>query len=79
MVTAYGMGESLGLLTLSEIGDLSSSTKDEIIRECKTLIDKLYEDTKNILLSNKNLLEDITNALLEKETLYYEDMEKILH
>lgn len=79
MITAYGMGESLGLLTLSEIGDLSSSTKDEIIRECKTLIDKLYEDTKNILLSNKNLLEDITNALLEKETLYYEDMEKILH
>lgn len=79
MVTAYGMGESLGLLTLSEIGDLSSSTKDEIIRECKTLIDKLYADTKNILLSNKNLLEDITNALLEKETLYYEDMEKILH
>ncbi|MFU0823501.1 ATP-dependent metallopeptidase FtsH/Yme1/Tma family protein [Clostridium sp.] len=79
MVTAYGMGKSLGLLTLSEIGDLSSSTKDEIIKECKTLIDKLYEDTKNILLCNKNMLEDITNQLLEKETLYYEDMEKIIH
>ncbi|QGU95820.1 ATP-dependent zinc metalloprotease FtsH [Clostridium bovifaecis] len=79
MVTAYGMGESLGLLTLAEIGDLSSSTKEGIIQECKSLIDKLYENTKKLLLSNRHLLEEITNQLLEKETLYHEDMEKIMH
>lgn len=77
MVTAYGMGESLGLLTLDEIGNLSSSTKENIVTECKSIVDNLYEETKNIIISNKDILEKITSQLLEKETIFYDDIESI--
>lgn len=77
MVTAYGMGESLGLLTLDEIGSLSSSTKENIVMECKSIVNNLYEETKNIIISNRDLLEKITSQLLEKETIFYEDIKSI--
>ncbi|MGY0372840.1 ATP-dependent metallopeptidase FtsH/Yme1/Tma family protein [Clostridium sp. JNZ J1-5] len=78
MITAYGMGDSLGLLTLSEVGEISASTKEAVINECKNTIDKLYEETKNILTSNRQTLEALTNNLLEKETLHFEEIQEIL-
>lgn len=79
MITAYGMGDSLGLLTLSEVGEISASTKEAIVNECKNTIDKLYQETKNILISNRQALEALTNSLLEKETLHFEEISKILN
>lgn len=79
MVSSYGMGESLGLLTLSEIGELSSSNKQDIINECKNTVDCLYTDVKELLYDNKEILEDLSNTLIEKETLYSNDIEKIVN
>src|SRR3712207_7927176 len=39
------------------------------INECKVLVDKLYEETKQVLNKNITLLHKISNKLLEKETL----------
>ncbi|WP_052221759.1 ATP-dependent metallopeptidase FtsH/Yme1/Tma family protein [Clostridium homopropionicum] len=78
MITAYGMGESLGLLTLSEVGELSVSIKDSIVKECKKTIDSLYAETINLLVENKKALEAMTCKLLENETIYHDEIKEIL-
>ncbi|AYF53389.1 cell division protein FtsH [Clostridium novyi] len=79
MITLYGMGNSLGLLTLSEIGNISSSTQDMLINECKLTLENLYNETKSILLNNKNILENLATTLLNEETLYDEKLQQILN
>lgn len=78
MVTAYGMGDSLGLLTLNEMGHLSNSAKEAVVLECKNIIDKLYKDTKELLLNDRQALEDLTNLLLQKETIHYDEIMETL-
>ncbi|AKN33492.1 cell division protein FtsH [Clostridium carboxidivorans P7] len=73
MVTQYGMGETLGLLNMEELLNLNLNP-DQIIKECKESIDSVYEEVKTLLLNEKHNLEKITNLLLEKETLYKEDL-----
>nr|WP_272509042.1 FtsH/Yme1/Tma family ATP-dependent metallopeptidase [Clostridium ganghwense] len=79
MVTSYGMGDSLGLLTLSEIGDLSTSNKQDIVKECKNIVNTLYDDVKNLLCENKEILEELSKQLIEKETLYSSDIDEIVN
>lgn len=76
MVTQYGMGETIGLLNMQELMNLNIN-KDNIIEECKNLVDNLYEETKELLRKEDKLLNAITEELLQKETLHYEDLEKL--
>ncbi|WP_454054516.1 ATP-dependent metallopeptidase FtsH/Yme1/Tma family protein [Clostridium sp. Marseille-Q7071] len=75
MITEYGMGESLGLLRLSEMpSSLQGSSSKDILEECKSTVDNLYEEVKSILLKEKSKLEALTNSLLIKEKLSYEEI-----
>ncbi|WP_139905385.1 ATP-dependent metallopeptidase FtsH/Yme1/Tma family protein [Clostridium thermarum] len=74
MVTEYGMGRTLGLLSLDEINNSFSANPNQILDECKTLVDNLYEETKQLLLKESDKLETITQVLLEKETLLSEEL-----
>lgn len=78
MVTEYGMGESLGLLSLQEILTLNISSGDSILDECKSLVNSLYAETKNLILENRAALEKIATELIERETIYENDLKKIL-
>lgn len=78
MITQYGMGESLGLLNMEELSKYGISNQNEVMKECKSLIDELYNDTVKLLQENKCLLEKMTTLLIEEETLYHEDIEKLL-
>lgn len=78
MVTEYGMGKSLGLLSLDELNNSFNASPNQIIDECKSLVDSLYEDTKELLLKEKDKLENITKALLEKETLHYDELQEVI-
>ena len=78
MITSYGMGESLGLLTLEEIGSTSSSIKDTIVEECKSTLDNLYSKTKDMLIKNRDQLEKLAGELLKEETLYEDKLKDIL-
>ncbi|KEH89464.1 cell division protein FtsH [Clostridium novyi A str. BKT29909] len=78
MITSYGMGESLGLLTLEEIGSTSSSIKDTIVEECKITLDNLYNKTKDMLIKNREQLEKLAGELLKEETLYENKLKDIL-
>lgn len=73
MITQYGMGETLGLLNMEELMELNLN-QDDVIRESKELVDSLYEEVKNLLIKEKHSLDKITNMLLDKETLYAEDL-----
>jgi cell division protease FtsH len=74
MITEYGMGKTLGLLSLDEINNSFSANPNQILDECKALVDTLYEETKQLLLKERDKLEAITSALLEKETLHSEEL-----
>jgi len=75
MIAEYGMGESLGLLRLSEMpSPLQGSSSNDILEECKSTVDNLYEEVKYILLKEKSKLEALTNSLLIKEKLSYEEI-----
>ena len=78
MVTEYGMGEALGLLTLDKLGDSGATNQQAVFSECKSLISELYEEVKNILRDGKEDLEAMTSLLIEKETIYYEDIINIV-
>ncbi len=77
MVTEYGMGETLGLIKLSSVGSLYSSYGNPVIEECKDLVNKLYEETLELLKENRDSLDKIALELLEKETLYEDELNKL--
>jgi len=77
MVTEYGMGETLGLIKLSSVGSLYSSYGNPVIEECKNLVNKLYEETLELLKENRNSLDKIAIELLEKETLYEDELNNL--
>ncbi|GAK73952.1 ATP-dependent metallopeptidase FtsH/Yme1/Tma family protein ['Chrysanthemum coronarium' phytoplasma] len=72
MVTKYGMS-SLGVSQDSEFSD-----KTAIDLEIKKIIAKCYTKAKEIISQNKDLLDQITNLLLEQETITKEERDKLL-
>lgn len=77
MITEYGMGETLGLIKLSSVGSLYSSYGNPVIEECKMLVNTLYDETLELLRENRHLLDKIAINLLEKETLYEDDIKEL--
>ncbi|MHB8513070.1 MAG: ATP-dependent zinc metalloprotease FtsH [Actinomycetota bacterium] len=91
MVTEYGMSERLGPLTLgnkqsevflgrdiSSTPDYSDSIAFEIDKEVRRLMDEAYMEAKEILVENRKTLDNLVNALLEKETIEKEELTQIL-
>jgi len=82
MVTEWGMSEKLGPLTFGkkdeqiflgrEIArhkDYSEKTAVDIDEEVKRIVIEAYTVSKNLLSENRDTLEALTNALLERETM----------
>jgi len=82
MVTEWGMSEVLGPLTFGkkeeqiflgrEIArhkDYSEKTAVDIDEEVKSLVMHAYEEARRLLEKNRDLLEVVANALLERETI----------
>ena len=79
MVTQYGMSEKLGLMSTASVQnqyldgqsymDCSQATAHEVDQEVKALLDKIYAETKQILIDNRSLLDEISEYLLVKETI----------
>ncbi|MEW5806186.1 MAG: ATP-dependent zinc metalloprotease FtsH [Acidobacteriota bacterium] len=82
MVCEWGMSDSMGPLTfgkkeeqiflgreIAQHRDYSEATAQEIDREVKKLVMACYEHAKQLLSTNKNKLQKIAEALLEREVL----------
>ena len=74
MIAEYGMGESLGLLKVSNLSDLTSGYSHLIVEEAKILINDLYKETLDLLSNNKSSLDKLALLLLENETLHEEEI-----
>ena len=88
MVTEWGMAEELGPIKYSpdtgpeayySMGpEYSQKTAEAIDREVKRLIDDAYAKVKDLIESQKDKVEALTQALLKYETLDAEDVKRIL-
>jgi cell division protease FtsH len=91
MVTQYGMSERLGPMTFGQkdsqpfLGrdfghqpDYSGEIAVEIDREVRALIDEAHDEALEILVSNREVLEELADALMERETVEKEELEALL-
>nr|KYP72234.1 hypothetical protein KK1_004821 [Cajanus cajan] len=72
MVTKYGMGNEVGLVTHNYNDDgrsMSSETRLIIEKEVKEFLERAYNNAKTILTTHNEELHALANALLEHETL----------
>jgi len=91
MVTEWGMSDKLGPLTFGkkeeqiflgrEIArhkDYSEKTAVDIDEEVKNIVIEAYEVSKNLLSDNRDTLEALKNALLERETMDVNEIDSLV-
>ena len=84
MVSQYGMGKKLGLMTTAAVEheyldgqaymDCAQSTADVVDQEVKQLLDESYADALNLLKEHRALLDEVAEFLLMKETITGEEL-----
>lgn len=89
MVTRLGMSDKFGMVALETVsnqylgGDsslaCSPETASEIDREVQEIIGRSYDKAKTILNENIDKLHEISEYLLDKETITGEEFMEILH
>ncbi len=88
MVTRYGMSNNIGVINYDDDDDEVFIGRDlahtrshseymtgEIDKEVKSIVDGCYAKAKDIILKNRNVLEDCAKLLLEKEKIGREEFE----
>lgn len=83
MVTMFGMSNKIGpvIYGQSQAGygyQYSEGTAQKIDEEVHDILNKSYTESKTILENNRDKLEKLAQALLEKETLYAEEVYQLL-
>lgn len=77
MVTKYGMSKVVGPVANSN-ASMSMETKLLVETEVKELLERAYEDARNILITHEGELHMLAKALLERETLTATEIEELL-
>ena len=65
----YGMDEEMGLINMNVLTGKETFESEKWLQISQDYMKKFYEETKAVLLENEDLLRDIANRLLAKETL----------
>lgn len=91
MVCHFGMSEKLGPLTfglndnqvflgrdLYKDKDYSEEVASQIDREVRRIVDECYNRSKHILVENRDILDALANALLEREVLSAEEVKDLV-
>jgi cell division protease FtsH len=91
MVTRFGMSDRLGPVALGRqngnmfLGrdiasdrDFSDSTAATIDSEVRKLVDEAYLRAKDVLVSNKHVLDKLAEMLIEKETVDADELQEVL-
>ncbi|MTI65928.1 MAG: ATP-dependent zinc metalloprotease FtsH [Firmicutes bacterium] len=77
MIASLGMDKEAGLINYEAIGG-DVRANGYIIKRAKTLLNEIYEETKELLSNNKELLEKLTKELLEHETLDEDQINELI-
>ena len=91
MVTRFGMSDRIGLMAVGDsdqevfLGrelvqrrEVSEFTAQQVDEEVKQLLDEAHSRAREILDSNRDLLEALAEALLERETLDGDEIQLLL-
>lgn len=91
MVTRFGMSDRLGPVALGRqngnvfLGrdiasdrDFSDETAAAIDEEVRLLVEQAYSRAKEILVSNRHILDQIAQLLIEKETVDADELQELL-
>ena len=89
MVTLYGMSEALGLMAPASVNhqylegqaylDCSQETAALVDKEVKALLERCYNEAKQILTEKRELLDEIALYLLNKETITGDELMSFIH
>ena len=84
MITQYGMGKKLGLMTTASVEhqyldgqaymDCAQSTASVVDQEVKELLEETYAQSVQLLQEHRALLDEIAEFLLVKETITGEEL-----
>ncbi|MBR4719962.1 MAG: ATP-dependent zinc metalloprotease FtsH [Lachnospiraceae bacterium] len=87
MVTMYGMSEKFGLIQLESVQDrylsggkvleCSDKTAADVDAEVMRIISESYEKAKQMLIENRELMDELAAYLLEKESITGKEFMKI--
>lgn len=81
MVCRYGMAQELGQVIYAQGAgnyEYSQKTAERIDNEVKKIMDECYEKTLAMLKNNHDKLELLSHGLLEKETLFADEIYELL-
>ncbi len=90
MVTEWGMSKKLGFINLGKSSEVfigrdyqtqvnySEQTAGLIDTEIKAILDACYTKGKKILTDNRSILDNMAQLLIEKETIYAEEVDAII-
>lgn len=91
MVSQWGMSDKMGSMAYGEphehvfMGRDFGQTKDyseqiayELDTEAKKIIDEKYALAKQLLIDNRDILDELANSLLERETINAEEFDEII-
>ncbi len=91
MVTQFGMSDAVGPMSvgspdheiflgreLSQRRDVSEHTARLVDSEVKRILDVAFESAERVIGANRDLLDEIANALLERETLDADDIRMLV-
>lgn len=81
MIIVYGMSDRIGPISLKvddpiELEFYGHEIEDEVGKEIRGLLDTAYSRAMQILVANRDKLEAVANALLEKETITQKEFEE---
>ena len=89
MVSLYGMSEELGLMATATLGgryldgqaqmDCSQETATKVDAAVQKILTEAYAEAVAVLQENRTLLEEISQYLLEKETITGEELMQFVH
>ncbi|MFH7241551.1 MAG: ATP-dependent zinc metalloprotease FtsH3 [Spirulina sp.] len=91
MVTRFGMSDKLGPVALGRqqgnmfLGrdiaaerDFSEETAATIDSEVRSLVDEAYRRAKDVLVSNRHILDQLARMLVDKETVDADELQQLL-
>jgi cell division protease FtsH len=80
MVKNFGMSQTVGLVSFLDTNNPSSSgtNLNVVEKEVKEIIEQVYKETKELLKSNSDCLQNIASLLLERETIFKKDVDNIV-
>ena len=89
MITQYGMSERFGLVQIESVEDrylngrtvmnCSDKTAADVDTEVQRMLAGAYEEAKKLLLENRELMDELAEFLLEKESITGKEFMKIFN